>query len=250
MQFQTSSLHSILAEVDLEAALQGKDLVGYVFDRKDPKQRLLKQDYHRIENRRSVGCAKRVVGGAFSGHDDIFRKEATVITEFIKAKTAYPAHLKIGNSGNMRYLRTKLQKLSQPVIDVIKTIFEHEVNYYLQHFAKALSNTENTLRWNPLNNNCQIFYGTLLKDLRITLFMHPVSKQLLADPDRRNEEDWSYPHYSLSFGSAIDAPVLLLRPQTRSLVWNFYRKKRDYNDLIEFGEQFRTKPCDMPTTAW
>lgn len=54
----------------------------------------------------------------------------------------------------------------------------------------------------------------------------------------------------MCFGSAIDTPIALLRPQTRSLICNFYHTKRDNCDLIEFGESYRRKRFAYPTDSW
>jgi hypothetical protein len=70
------------------------------------------------------------------------------------------------------------------------------------------------------------------------------------DEDIRNAKDWPIPRYAMCFGSRIDTPIALLRPQHRSLIWNFYHKHRDNCDIIEFGEAYRRKPFAFPTEAW
>jgi hypothetical protein len=40
----------------------------------------------------------------------------------------------------------------------------------------------------------------------------------------------------MCFGSHIDTPIALLRPQPQSLIRNFYHRYRDNCDFFEFGE--------------
>ncbi|KAF2661127.1 hypothetical protein K491DRAFT_477552 [Lophiostoma macrostomum CBS 122681] len=251
LRFQSPSPQLISTEEDAKADSQGKSFYGYVYDHKDCSRRLLETCYDKRRDMRSLGCAKRVVGGAFSEHEDIFTEgENTIITRFIEAKNAYSSWMGMSISGGVRLRRAKMQKVVQPVIDAIRETFLHEIDLYLKHFAGVLSNRANILKWNLQKNNCQHFNEMLLKDLSITLFLHRVPKGFFDNENLRKEKIWPHPRYCLSFGADIDTPIALLRPQTRSIIWNFYHKKRDYCDIIEFGEMFRTKLCEMPTESW
>lgn len=240
----------ISTEEDAKADCQKKSFVAYVYDQEDPGKRLIQGCFDTQRDRRFLGCAKRVYGGVFSGHKrENMEGEDRIISRFIEAKDAFPAQMEMGVSGAVGYHRAKLQGLVQPVIDAIKQTFAHEIDFYLKHFAKSLSNQENTLKWDLEKNNCQGFYRMLLKGLPIAFSFLPPKEYSNVEPANR-EIFQEAPRYCLSFGADTDTPIALLRPQWRSIIWNFYHNKRDYCDMIEFGERFRSTLGEMPTESW
>lgn len=224
-------------------------LIGHVYDDKTHK-RVIKELHEKPRtDRRILGCVKKVCGGAFSGHNVHFADgERQVVRRVIEAKSSFK--LSGESVGWVARARSNLHAVSLPIVEAIKETFGHEVNLYLEHFAKVLANQEVRLDWDLRENNCQAFATNLLKDLPMYGTFHPMPKAFLNDEDVRDAKDWPCPRYAMSFGSRIDIPIALLRPQPRSLIWNFYHKKRDNCDIIEFGEVYRRKPCAFPTEAW
>ncbi|KAF2439509.1 hypothetical protein P171DRAFT_436152 [Karstenula rhodostoma CBS 690.94] len=248
LQFQAPNMQYISTEEDAEADSRDDTLVAYVFNDEASDARLIKTCYRRKSDRRFLGYAKKVVGGAFSGHDEIFAgKEEKIIDQFLAATNSLPERLDPNVAAPVRHHRTKLAKLVEPVIGIIKETYSRQVDIYLQHFAQVLKNINTRLKWELKTNNCQHFNTKLLKGLLID---RVVPLGFFKDEAVRNNNNWQSPRYCISFGPRMDTALALLRPQRRSIVWNFYHEKRDYCDIIEFGEGFRTKSSPIPTDTW
>jgi hypothetical protein len=245
----------ISTEDDAKAESRNESFVGCVYDDKDSGKRFLDTGYCKRKGGRFLGCVKKVMGGAFSAHEDIFADgEHNILTKFLEAKAAFPAHMDMSISDPIRHYRAKLQRLADAVVEDIKNTFAQEVTFYLTHFAKVLANTLNPLGWNLIRNNCQKFYTTLLKGLPIDSAFHRAAEESCNYEGQSNRSYAPTPHYCLSFGFDIDTPAGNMyfeqRPQIRSIIWNYYRRKRDYCDIIEFSEQFRTRLCARPLVPW
>jgi hypothetical protein len=210
---------------------------------------VIRKFYKSERDRHVLGCGKKVCGGAFSGHNAHFAEgERAAIRCLLDAGSTFQMDVK--SVGRVARSRKRLHEVSQPILDAIRKTFGHEISLYLQHFAKVLADRGNHLKWDPRRNNCQIFATALLKGLPIQGIFHLLPRNFPHEEEVRNKKDWPFPRYSLSFGPSIDTPMALLRPQPRSILWNFYHKKRDNCDIIEFGEAYRTKPCAFPTEPW
>lgn len=220
-----------------------------MYDDKNSGKRVLETLYKPEKNRRFLASGKKVCGGAFSGHNARFSEgEKEIIRALLNAKSAFRVNATaVGWVGRAR---KQLHELSQPILDAIEATFGQEINIYLKHFAKVLADTGNRLDWDLRSNNCQEFSTTLLKGLQIGGIFHALPKSFLDDAEATNKKDWTIPRYAMSFGPRIDTPIALLRPQPRSIILNFYRRKRDKCDIIEFGETYRTKPFAFSTESW
>jgi hypothetical protein len=225
-------------------------LAGNVYDDRETRKRVIRKlNAKPRTDRRILGSVKKVCGGAFFGHNMHFAEgEQTVIDGLVKAKSIFK--LKRESAGWVAFARSNLHKVARPVIEAIRDTFGGQVDVYLKHFAKILADKDNRLDWDVRDNNCQAFATNLLQGLAIHGTFHGMPKAFPNDEHVRNANDWSIPRYSMCFGSHIDTPLALLRPQPRSLIWNFYHKHRNNCDLIEFGEAYRRKPCAFPTSAW
>jgi hypothetical protein len=249
LQFQPAGMQMISSKMDAKAAAEGKVFTGFIYDDNTSGKRELRTLYQSGRDRHFLGCGKKVCGGAFSGHNTHFAEgEGAAIRCLLDAGSAF--QMKAKSVGWVARSRKKLHEVSQPILDAVRKTFGHEINLNLKHFAKVLADRENPLKWDARRNNCQVFSTTLLKGLPIQNIFQPFPKNFSHDEEVRNKKDWPSPRYSLSFGPSIDTPIALLRPQPRSLIWNFYHKKRDNCDIIEFGEAYRTKPCAFPTESW
>lgn len=218
-----------------------------IFDDKDTDERKIHQIPTEERSIQSLGCVKKLYGGAFSGHADAFREEEQRIVDcFVEEASSY------------RYLPNKdvvenarrLRRNSGSVVQHIRAVFEIEIDRYLRKLAETLSDKSTPLQWDLNTNTCQGFAEKLLRGLKITNLFHQVPRNYFSDAEARYEKSWKCPRYLLSFGKDIDTPIALLRPSVKSLVWRYYHAKRDYCDMIEYAEQYRTKLCDMPTGAW
>ncbi|KAK7968838.1 hypothetical protein PG988_007911 [Apiospora saccharicola] len=218
-----------------------------IFDNKQSGERMIRRVPTEERSIQFLGCAKKVYGGAFCGHADAFREEEQRIVDcFVEKASSY------------RYLPNKdvianarrLSLHSKGVVKKIRDVFEIEINTYLQKLAETLSDKSTPLRWDLHTNNCQEFAQKLLRNLNIACLFHKLPRNYFSDDTARFKKRWPYLRYLLSFGEQIDTPIALLRPQVKSLVWRYYHAKRDYCDMIEFAEHFRTKRCVMPTDAW
>ena len=222
------------------------DIEMHIFDDKVSGERKLDQIFAINRERHFLGSVKKICGGAFSGHADAFgEEEQEIIKCFVEAADTFqylPGKTVAAN-------RKRLFRHSALVKDKIQDLFGNEVEMYLQHFADAISSIRTPLRWNLDTNNCQHFVRNLLKRLDISNLFHrfPVN---YFDNETVKKKKWPFSRYLLSFGPNIDTPIALLRPQDRSLIWNFYHQKRDNCDMTEFAEQFRIKACAAPTDAW
>jgi hypothetical protein len=223
------------------------DLEVHVFDDKASGERKFDQVLAINRERHFLGSVKKIYGGAFSGHADAFREgEKEIIKCFIETADSFqylPGKALAAN-------RKRLFRHSALVVGKIQDLFGSEVEIYLQHFANAISSTSTPLRWDLDTNNCQHFTRNLLNQLDTSNLFHRFPKNYFDNETVRKKKQWPYPRYLLSFGPDIDTPIALLRPQDRSLIWNFYHQKRDNCDMTEFAEQFRTKACPAPTDAW
>jgi hypothetical protein len=242
----------IFTDDDAKAESRNESFVGCVYDDEISGKRLIETRYRGRKGGRFLGYVKKVMGGAFSAHEDIFTDgEHKIVTHFLEAKTAFPARMNMSISDPIRHRRATLQKSADAVLEAIIKTFAQEINFYLTHFAKVLANILNPLKWSLRSNNCQAFYTTLLKGLSIDSAFH---REESFNGGQRNQNHAPSPRYCLSFGFDIDTPAGQMyfeqRPQIRSIIWNFYRRKRDYCDIIEFCEQFRTKLCARPTIPW
>jgi hypothetical protein len=224
-------------------------LNGSIYDDESHK-RVIETLYRGTKrNDRVFGSVKKVCGGAFSGHNAHFTEgEGMIIKQMVAAKSAFKFNDEI--MGWAEQGRKDLHIVVRPILNTIKDTFGHEVNVYLKHFAKVLADTENTLKWDWRTNNCQTFTTNLLKGLHIYGTFHAIPKAFPEDEEVRNGKHWSIPRYSMSFGSQVDTPMALRRPQPRSLIWNFYHRTRDNCDIVEFGEYYRRKSFAFPTDSW
>jgi len=246
LRYKPSLMKMIFSERD---ATNETVLIGHVYDDRANK-RVIKELHQKPRtDRRILGCAKKVCGGAFSGHNVHFADgEKDVIRRLVEAGSSFK--IKGKSTDWVTQARSNLRKASLPIVEAIKETFGHEINIYLKHFSKVLSNPDTRLSWDWRDNNCQTFATNLIKDLRIYGTFHHMPLAFIDDEEVRNAKDWSCPRYAMSFGSSIDTPLALLRPQPRSLIWNFYHRHRDNCDIVEFGEIYRRKPCAFPTEAW
>jgi hypothetical protein len=174
--------------------------------------------------------------------------EQAVVDGLVKVNSMFK--LKQESAGWITFARSNLHKVGRPVVGGMRDTFGDEVNIYLKHFAKMLAAKDNRLDWDVRDNDYHAFATTLLQGLAVHGTFHGMPKDFPDDERVRNADDWSIPRYSMCFGSHIDTPLALLRPQPQPLIWNFYHKHRNNCDLIEFGEAYRRKPCAFPTSAW
>jgi hypothetical protein len=232
------------------AATEETDLTCHIYDDKTTHERVIKELYLKPRrDRRVLGCVKKVCGGAFSGHNEHFADgEQAIIRCLIEAKSNFKLNRE--SVGWVTRARSNLHKVSQPILEAIRSTFGHEVNVYLKHFARVLANKEVRLDWDLRENNCQSLATNLLEGLHIYGTFHAMPGAFPDVEEVRNAKDWPIPRYAMCFGSRIDTPIALSRPQYRSLIWNFYHKHRNNCDIIEFGESYRRKPCAFPTEAW
>ena len=219
----------------------------HIFDDKVSGVRKLHQILAINRQRQFLGSVKKIYGGAFSGHADAFREgEQEIIKCFIEAADSFQYLPGKSVAAN----RKRLFRHSTLVVGKIQELFGSEVEIYLQHFANAISSLSTPLRWDLDTNNCQHFTRNLLNQLDVSTLFHRFPINYFNNEAVKKKKQWPFPRYLLSFGSDIDTPIALLRPQVRSLIWNFYHQKRDDCDMIEFAEQFRTKACPAPTDTW
>ena len=223
------------------------DFEMHVFDDKISGERKIEQVLAINRKRHFLGSVKKIYSGSFSGHAIAFREGEKEITRcFIETADSFkylPGKTVAAN-------RKRLFRHSVTVVGKIQELFGDEVEIYLQHFANALSNACTPLRWDLHKNTCQDLARNLMKQLDTSNLFHRFAKDYFHNETIQKMKRWPYPRYLLSFGPDIDTPIALLRPQPRSLLWNFYHRKRDNCDVIEFAEQFRTKACAAPTDAW
>jgi len=223
------------------------DLDVHIFDDKVSGERKIDQVLAINRERHFLGSVKKIYGGTFSGHADAFREgEQEIIKCFIETADSFQYLPGKDVAAN----RKRLFRHSALVVGKIQELFGNEVEIYLQHFANAISSLSTPLRWHLDTNNCQHFTRNLLNQLNISNLFHRLPKNYFDDETVKKKKQWPIPRYLLSFGPDIDTPIALLRPQVRSLIWNFYHQKRDDCDMTEFAEQFRTKACPAPTDAW
>ncbi|RDW66953.1 hypothetical protein BP5796_09702 [Coleophoma crateriformis] len=232
---------------DTDQCNERTDLEVRIFDDKISSERKLDQVLAVSRERHFLGSVKKIYGGAFSGHAEAFRDlEQEIIKCFVKTADSFqylPGKAVLAN-------QKRLFRLSALVVSKIQEIFGQEVKIYLQHFANALASPSTPIRWDLDTNNCQHFAQNLLKGLNTSTLFHLIPGNYFDDETVKQKKKWPIPRYLLSFGHDIDTPIALLRPQVRSLVWNFYHQKRDDCDMIEFAERFRTEACVAPTEAW
>lgn len=196
---------------------------------------------------RVLGSAKKIYGGAFSGHADAFREEEhKIIMCFIETASSF--EISVGRDVDVN--RRRLFRHADKIMVQIRHLFENEVDMYLQHIAGVMSTSSTPLRWNRNTNNCQHFSENLLRPLDTSALFHKIPSNYFSDEDVKRKKKWPILRYLLSFGHAIDTPMALLSPQDRSLIWIFYHHKRDEHDIVEMGEILRSKPCWAPTDAW
>jgi hypothetical protein len=223
------------------------DLEMHIFDDKVSGERKIHQILAINRDRHFLGSVKKIYSGTFSGHADAFREgEQEIIKCFMETADSFQYLPGKAIAAN----RKRLFRHAALVVRKIQESFGEEVEIYLQHFANAISSLSTPLRWNLDTNNCQHFAQNLLKQLDVLNLFHRLPRNYFDDETVKMKKKWPIPRYLLSFGPDIDTPIALLRPQPRSLIWNFYHQKRDDCDMTEFAEQFRTKACPAPTDAW
>jgi hypothetical protein len=218
-----------------------------IFDEQSSGERKLDKVPAVNRQRRVLASAKKIYGGAFSGHTDAFRvEEEEIINCFVKSANLFvylPGKTVAANG-------KRLLQRAAVVVDKIRALFKDEVDIYLQHFSSVISTPSIPLRWDLDANNCQHFSQNLLRQLNISRLFHQIPNNYFNNERVKQKKQWPCPRYLLSFGSKIDTPIALLRPQDRSLIWIFYHSKRDDYDIIEYAEKFRTNACPVPTDAW
>lgn len=237
---------SLLHDFD-ENTMEGTEL--RIYDDKLSNQR--KIDHVPTPERiiQFLGCTKMVYGGAFSGHADVFRgEEERIVACFVEEAVSYQYLASKNVAENSRRLRQR----SSSIVQQIRAVFETEINSYLRKFAETLSDHNTPLRWDLNDNNCQGFAQKLLRNLETANLFHPLPENYFSNDAVKGKKEWPWPRYLLSFGQHIDTPMALLRPQVKSLIWRYYHAKRDYCDMIEYAEQFRTtrKLSVFPTDTW
>jgi hypothetical protein len=225
------------------------DLEVHIFDHKVSGERKLDEVLAINRKRHFLGSVKKIYGGALSGHADAFRGwEQEIINCFVETTNSYrylPGKAVAAN-------RKRLFRHSSLVLSKIQELFRLEVETYLQHFANAILSSSTPLRRDLETKNCQQFTRTLLNQMELldtSNLFHRLPKNYFEETVKEKKQ-WPIPRYLLSFGADIDTPIALLRPQARSLIWDFYHQKRDDCDMIEFVEQFKTKAYPAPTDAW
>lgn len=228
---------------------QMKDIEMHIFDDEASGLRTFCTKPRESRDKSFLGSVKKVYGGAFTGHVDAFRQEEHEVIEcFMNTAESFSYLPGKGVSAN----RKRLFRHSHPIVEGLRGLFGNEVDIYLKSFADAISKPENPLQWDLNDNNCQQFSRNLLSPLEdsISNLFHRIPRNFYDGETARMKKEWPWPRYLLSFGPEIDTPMALLRPQDRSLFWNFYHKKRDDCDTIEFAEQFRERACPAPADAW
>ncbi|KAK8054983.1 hypothetical protein PG993_000210 [Apiospora rasikravindrae] len=218
-----------------------------IFDDKQSGERKLHRVVAEERSIQFLGCVKKVYGGAFCGHTDAFREDEKLVVDSFVEKAASYRYLP--NKDVLENAR-RLHRHSSSVVQQIRAVFETEIESYLQKLAETLSDKGTPLRWDLNSNNCQGFAQKLLSNINIFKLFHPMPVNYFSDDTVPSKKRWPCSRYLLSFGPDIDTPMALLRPQVKSLIWRYYHAKRDYCDMIEYAEQFRTKRCVMPTGAW
>ncbi len=252
LRFEPRNMQVISTEEDAIAESRNESFIGMIYDDKDSGKRLLETSYGKRKSGRFLGCVKKVMGGAFFGHDDLHTAgEHEIVARFLEAMTACPARMNMSISDPVRHHRALLQRSVDLLLETIRKVFAEEVDFYLTHFANVLANLRNPLKWSLRSNNCQGFYTMLLRNLPIDRAFYCDSQESFTNQGQMTKVYRHSPRYCLSFGFDIDAPAgQLEHPQIRSIIWNFYRLKRDYCDIIEFSEEFRVKSRAYPIVPW
>lgn len=193
-----------------------------------------------------LGSVKKVYGGAFCGHADAYRDgEQDIIQCFVDGATS----LELYRGKDISKYEQSLWIQTRSVVERIRDVFDFEVDSYLKHFAQVLVDSNVTLRWNLEKNNCQQFAVRLLKGLDLHTLFYRIPRNYFTDAMVKDKKSWPSRRYLLSFGSGVDTPLALLRPQHRSLVWRFYHDKRDHCDMIEYAEELFEKPHPASSVA-
>lgn len=209
----------------------------------DGQQRYLRLSSKIQQDRQLLASVKRVYGGAFSGRDArLHQKEEAVVLSLINASEAFRYLPSKSVKANYNRLHTEAAK----VTSLVREYINHDVNTYLKRFSSVLLDHSTVLRWDARSNTCQDFADNLLRDPRFGGLIPKLPKEFVTDQSVRANPDYRCPRYLVSFGTSIDTPIALLRPQPRSVVWRFYHEIRDNCDLIEYAERIRHKQSFVP----
>ncbi|KAF2144352.1 uncharacterized protein K452DRAFT_296543 [Aplosporella prunicola CBS 121167] len=246
--FRYDNSTSLLYGTTGRATGANKVLAGYLYQRHDDSSRVLSKESKDHDNQRQfLACNKRILGGAFSGHNSHWQQnEADIVQLLVKTSKGFgyiPSKSVLSN-------RCRLSNACKPIVGLIKDAFGHEVDLHLKRFSSRLMDNSVKLKWDLQLNNCQTFAVNLISDKIFNGLFHPIPRNFVTEERVRLAQNYPMPRYLLSFGTSIDTPIALLRPQARSLIWKFYHRKRDDCDIIEFGQNAAMQKEPELASSW
>ena len=207
------------------------------------EQRFLRLSSQAQRDRQLLANVKRIYGGAFSGRDArLHQMEEAVVSGLMTASNCF----RYLPSKSVRANYNRLQAEAAKVTSLVREMINHDVDQYLKRFSAALLDHKLPLRWNARSNTCQDFADNILRDPRLGNLAPKLPKAFVTDENVRANPAYPGLRYVISFGTLIDTPVALLRPQPRSVVWRFYHGIRDNCDLIEYAESVAQKQASIP----
>ena len=207
------------------------------------QQRFLRLSSQAQQDRQLLASVKRIYGGAFSGRDPrLHQMEEAVARRLMTASDSF----RYLPSKSVRANYKRLHAEAAKVTSLVREIINHDVNQYLKRFSAALLDLKLSLRWNARSNTCQDFADNILRDPRLGNLAPKLPKAFVTDENVRANPAYPGLRYLICFGTTIDTPIALLRPQPRSVVWRFYHGIRDNCDLIEYAESVTHKQASIP----
>ena len=209
----------------------------------DGEQRYLRTSSQSQRDRLLLASVKRIYGGAFSGRDArLQQKEEAVVLSLITASESF----RYLASKSMRANYNRLHIEAAKVTSLVREIIDHDVKAYLEHFSSVLLDHKTLLRWDARSNTCQDFADKLLRNSKFVGLLPKLPRDFVTDESVRANPKYGGLRYLISFGTNIDTPIALLRPQPRSVVWRFYHEIRDNCDLIEYAQRTTHKQASIP----
>ena len=209
----------------------------------DGQQRYFRLSSQAQRDRQLLASVKRLYGGAFSGRDArLYQKEEAVVLSLVTASDSFRYLPSKSVSANYNRLHAKAAK----VLSLVREMISHDVNLHLKRFSSVLLDHKTLLRWDARSNTCQDFADNVLRDPVFGGLIPKLPREFVTDQSVRANPEYRVLRYLISFGTSIDTPIALLRPQPRSVVWRFYHEIRDNCDLIEYAERVTYKQASIP----
>lgn len=209
----------------------------------DGQQRYLRLSSQAQRDRQLLASVKRIYGGAFSGRDArLHQREEAVVRRLMTPSNSFRYLPSKSVSANYNRLHAEAAK----VTSLVREMINHDVNLYLKRLSTALLDHKIVLRWNARSNTCQDFANNILREPRFEGLFPKLPREFVTDESVRANPAYAGLRYLVSFGTTIDTPIALLRPQPRNVVWRFYHGIRDNCDLIEYAEGVTNKQASIP----